>query len=121
MQASSKSVVDILSATRNLLSDPKAWIKGAYANRDDAWITGAPAWANPNAHCWCLSGAAQRSGAKLLPKQDEPDAFGFIERAIGEGALIPEFNDDPSTTHADVLAVLDRAIELAKAEEGKPA
>jgi hypothetical protein len=31
--------------------------------------------------------------------------------------LVGEFNDDPTTTHADVLALFDRAI--AKAEEAR--
>ena len=30
---------------------------------------------------------------------------------------VPDFNDSPRTTHADVMAMFDRAIEAAKAQE----
>jgi hypothetical protein len=37
------------------------------------------------------------------------------------GGIVPGFNDDPRTTHADVLALFDRAISARRAELAKEA
>lgn len=52
---------------------------------------------------------AWRALADALPDQWEP------QRLYGPGYVVGEFNDDPATTHADVLALFDRAIAFAKA------
>lgn len=118
MQDSSKSVVDILSATRNLLSDPGHWTKNAFAR--DAYGVRLHNGYDDEATCWCAAGAAEHfvgpgdAGWRLANRVIEimRDALpSEWRRSLGR------FNDDPSTTHADILAVLDRAIELAKAEE----
>lgn len=44
-------------------------------------------------------------------------ALGFICHARDGAAHIVEWNDTPSRTQADVIALYDRAIELAVAEE----
>lgn len=63
--------------------------------------------------CWCPIGAICR-----VAKRDESgrfDATCNLNTAVGRP--IADFNDDPATTHAMVLAAFDRAIEKASVKE----
>ena len=95
-----------LIAMRELLSDPKRWTKGANARNAAGQSTCA---GNSDAKCWCLAGAAIRTGnyegCMRAIKKLTPD-----DRHL-DGAVL--FNDDPTTTHSDILRVLDAAIEGA--------
>lgn len=123
------STTQQLLEIRELLSVPERWFKGSYAG---VTIDGVKISINEaisegkleqehcfqsyhsKADCWCLLGANT--------KVHDPE-IGFsnwgtmLKRAIydlSNHRMIHEFNDDPLTTHADVLRVLDRAIELSK-------
>ncbi|MEL6388391.1 MAG: hypothetical protein AAFR00_13655 [Pseudomonadota bacterium] len=41
----------------------------------------------------------------------------LVQALPGELASVVSFNDDPDTTHADILALFDRAIAAAEAEQ----
>lgn len=110
-------LLDDLKAVRELLSVPERWTKGEHARTN----TGCPVPINSRrAKCWCLEGATARAvksderfnntwGCLLdMFRQDHPDA-----KIIGG---IIEWNDADDRTHADVLALLDKAIA---AEERK--
>lgn len=117
MQETTKSVdaIAILSGMRNLLADEKCWTKGAPA-RD---AQGLPALSASNESvCWCLMGASNRARSDLgLGVLCDQLAIDALDLALGGGpGVVPSFNDHPDTTHADILAVIDRAIELAKQE-----
>ena len=117
------SVLETLIKVRELLSNKDHWTKGYYS-KDSHGIRIRPH--EPSACTFCMFGAIY----KVCP--DRPfSAVGFkdpfvievhdrIEKVIGElypnfrEASVARFNDDPETTHADVLRVLDRAIELEK-------
>jgi hypothetical protein len=104
-------LVGQLRAVRELLEDERAWIQGtaavdAYGNEVEG--------SDPNAVRRCLSGAC-----------DAVDGYGklsFLARVLGEHpdfashdfASIHAFNDDKDTTHADVLRLIDVAIEQAE-------
>lgn len=47
------------------------------------------------------------------------DAAELLENACGAGACVPDFNDRATTTHADVLALFDRAIAARRAALSK--
>ncbi len=101
----SEDEVKTLRKIRSVLSDPQKWTKRAFARLP----TGDPtSWDNNNACCWCLEGAILRScrsgGINPIPVYEELHSF-LPFRAIAN------FNDDDSTTHADVLNLLDRTIE----------
>lgn len=101
------------------LTPPEAWTKGSYART---------AAGNPighycaNATCFCMMGAtyhATPADAGDVGIDLEMQSVGFISAAIRElfpirtpYGHIPRFNDDPDTTHEDVLRVLCRAREL---------
>jgi hypothetical protein len=103
------TTLQILTAARELLSDEARWTKAYLAKT----LSERPC--DPRAYlavCWCAMGAIDRAA-----KRNTSGAFEAgltIESVIYKP--IAAFNDDPATTHADVLKAFDRAIEKAKSE-----
>lgn len=101
----SMKTIEKLRLVRTFLSDEKNWIKGAF-RKDGA--------------C-CLSGALRDKTPQDQPYDDVLtvvyEAYAQLSEEMTHeppyvhGLLIC-FNDDPKTTHADVLGLLDRAIGL---------
>jgi hypothetical protein len=89
------SVKENLIAARALIDTPEKWIKGTFSNDNG---------------CFCALGAVDK--ALGLPMGDDG---GKTEQALYE-ALPPfvsgvaDFNDAPTTFHADIMALFDRAI-----------
>ena len=99
-------LLDDLKAVRDLLSVPERWTKGAHA-RDLVGHTVPPA--GVVAVCWCLDGAA----LKLAGGDMHTPRYRNIERALTaaiDGGNYSVWNDAPRRIHADVLALLDKAI-----------
>lgn len=95
----------ILTQARELISDPKRWTKGYFAKT----ALGAPCGSlSDRAICWCISGAIN----KVSEFKNHQVAYDRLRLVVGP--LITQFNDDPKTTHADVIAAFDRAIEHSK-------
>lgn len=99
------SVKENLIAAKALIDTPEKWGKG----RDSFPLTRLG-----GAKCLCAHGA-------LFEAMGGEWASGSIEairklRASlpSEWRYTPEFNDDPATTHADIMALYDRAIEAAE-------
>jgi hypothetical protein len=122
-----QQLIDDLTAVRELLSDPARWTRRAYAKDANG---GTFLQANdPEAVCWCLAGACHKvtGAASLIQALDNPRTSRLKDAVRDEIAVsdvgcdpmalssIAAFNDDSDVTHADVLAVLDRAIEKARA------
>lgn len=66
---------------------------------------------------YCMLGAIDKAG---FERGGLVEILKIIGRAMGpkhQGVSIPEFNDAPVRTKAEVLEVMDDAIELAKQEE----
>lgn len=101
----------ILKAARELLSDPAKWTKGAGARDADGNPVGDR---YRGAICWCLDGALRRHRFKFDPSGEDYTralrALGKIARSRSNHTGIVAFNDNPKTTHADVLSLLDEAI-----------
>lgn len=90
-----------LTATRALIADPSHWGKVHYREGER----------------YCVSGAARQVGMSMASKRllslEVPATF----RADPVWRKwVPQFNDHPTTTHADVLALFDRAIAARRAE-----
>lgn len=98
----SKSARENLIAAKALIIDPDNWGQG------------------PDRDCYCVLDAvdavkgsygdleeANRLG-EFLPPDYEPDASNWNHP-------VAQFNDEPTTTHADVIALLDRAIAAQEA------
>jgi hypothetical protein len=110
--------LEVLIAARSLISDPARWTRDAYARtaggceiRDS----------HPDAASWCASGAIWRTvtGAVedgLFAWSEERShaihaAHALLSKAAGQRG-IKDTNDNG--THAEVLAMFDRAIQLAR-------
>lgn len=109
----------IIEGALALLAKPENWITHQYSSKDDT--------------CFCLDGALRAATCRLdsqpLHNDDTP---GYLRRPSGnanwvyedtkhlirvvlEGEDIWAFNDNPLTTHADILRVLNKAKERLSA------
>lgn len=112
---------DILQKARELISKPEAWTKGSFAR--DAEGRTVRDINDDRATCWCLLGAVSKSTRDLsMGNQEYRDARFCLRCAVGARCGLGDadsplttasFNDDPHTTHADILAVFDDAIVRA--------
>ena len=110
------NALQVLQAARERISRPEHWCKHHMATCLKGEYRGV---LSDHACRWCLSGAllyaseCEFMGSKM---QARMDARRIIERLLmseGIGGII-QFNDDRKTRHSDVLAVLDKAIEIAR-------
>ncbi|HAK63408.1 MAG TPA: hypothetical protein DCO82_09245 [Alphaproteobacteria bacterium] len=110
---SERTVVETLLKARALLAEGK-WCKGSYAvDRDgvECDVRG------PSAVAWCALGAIWKFEPDLSRQVDVEEYLKMvIPRAQRIFLGVPILNDAPETTLADVLALYDRAIEMAERE-----
>lgn len=108
----------MVSGARRLIVD--GWCQGAHA-RDEAGSE-VPSWSE-EARSWSLLGALLASWHRQDATADEnvvahladAHALGKATEVLGEvvgTASLDHWNDDASRTQADVVAALDRALEL---------
>ena len=99
--ASDPSVRALFARVARRLERPEAWTKGAYARDCDG---------KPASHvfgetdvCWCLAGAIdrERPGSGLRAAE----AYAPVLERLG-GQDIGRWNDHPSRSHAEVLALV---------------
>ena len=107
------TITDNLKAVRELLSVPERWTKKADARDDMGRVV---FFDSDDAASWCLVGAVEHQCHRLRRPR-----FALLNALKRRGGIYPlmtlqEFNDAETTTHADVLALLDEAI----AQEGAP-
>lgn len=111
------AALKILRDVRDLLTDPAHWTQKEWARNADG---GARLADEPSAVCWCLGGAFWKcTGDEGFAESEEPwhdDVRAAWDRLVividGEHAgSVYKFNDE--STHAEVLDLLDRAIEEA--------
>lgn len=116
----SKTLLQILTEARELVS--RGWMQGHYYD--------------PETHCYCATGAIMRAVGYLLPVGiPSPDCMlrredmliaiervEQVEQAISAARFpmlgylsLAIWNDQPTTTQADVVALFDRAIAGAQA------
>ena len=95
----------------------RGWTQGATA-RVEAWgLVVVPQ--SPQATCWCAVGALE-SATRYL--SDAGDALMALRKVLPRGKWgrdVSHFNDAPSTTQADVLALFDRAIAAEEARAAR--
>jgi len=108
-------VLATLRGARALIAHPDNWIKGAEARDSESNDVEAE---SESATCFCTVGALHRAMV-VAGKGDNVELYmeaqgQLIRHRLESGGLV-FFNDDPTTTHADVLDMFDRAIaELEK-------
>ncbi len=116
---STTEVHDVLLAARALIAEPEHWCKGVEA-RDERGVEVAPT--DPDAYEWCVIGALDAANG-VVPNVTWDgwdrycDAFSVLaDLAQTRFQSLSDFNDAPSTTHTDILALFDKAIEAMRAD-----
>ncbi len=99
------TTLEALKAARELISDPAKWTQGVLA-RDGEGAAVSPRSAE--AVCWCAAGSLH----KVLPARTKPESFDAIYSSLEAISPNPVFYND-THTHAEVMAMVDRAIEIA--------
>jgi hypothetical protein len=91
------SVVENLKAAKALIDTPEKWGKDSFCSNGKR----------------CAFGALIGVGAFKAPE------IRALELAHPEGTFgaVASFNDAPDTTHADIMALFDRAIAAEEAKE----
>jgi hypothetical protein len=113
-----RSMVEILKAARERVAPDGAWTQGVFARNEQG--ESVQSW-SADAVCWCIRGACEAEGRDYLIRPEE-----WFEDALPDGVALAAsdaefepvafFNDAETTSHVDVLAVFDRAIQLAEQE-----
>lgn len=103
-----QTTAETLRKAKALISDPENW------NKDGEWYRGK----DPESDCMCAYGAIMRVTGKFTewPSKEyytQPMEAASLELFNDE---VIEVNDHPDTTHDDIMALFDRAIELAEVE-----
>ncbi len=111
---------EVLVKAKELIQDPKHWIQGTFAR--DSEGRGVAVYV-PEAVCFCSLGAMRRASLNYPIPEPVLKAFvaGIYEvplEEVGHNVYmmkdgITSFNDKPGRTHARVLEVFDKAIEIA--------
>ncbi len=100
---------EILIAARKKIERPECWTKGALARNaaGTELIIG-----RESAVCWCAFGAteAANAGNNDHEASDAERSADNALRSLVPNRDVPSFNDAATTTHADILALFDRAI-----------
>jgi hypothetical protein len=97
------NTVDVLRGAKALLSDPDRWSRGPTSAQDAKGLPVSPMYVG--AVRWCALGALEQVGGT-------GDAFVHAHSVMCRtiNGVVPTWNDDPNTTHADLIDAFDRAI-----------
>lgn len=96
------SVKENLIAARALIDTPEKWGKGKY---------------EVSSGCYCAMGALGMAGHGDVIMFTDEEASALRAGMPSGYFSITRFNDRPNTTHADILALFDRAIAACTAEQ----
>ena len=97
------STIAVLNRARMLIADERHWCRGAFAR---SWAN-IPMWPHSFfARRFCAVGALKRAaGELLLPTQNA-----YLALEAQAGRRVEGWNDEPTRTHSEVLALFDAAI-----------
>ncbi|MFM7009062.1 MAG: hypothetical protein ACKO0Z_06965 [Betaproteobacteria bacterium] len=102
--------VEILKRAREIIAAPGAWTKGKDAINEKGEGVNPK---SPNACAFCSYGAVLRE----VPLGEHFRVIDILREALPKGyEMISLYNDHSITSHDDVLALFDRAIEISKAK-----
>lgn len=103
------NITDILVKAKALIDTPEKWIKGSNAEDGNGVVVSLE---DKRAVCFCTVGAVLRVSEDIGVECAALDLlYSFVK---GEYDDIPEWNDTYNRTHAEVMAVFDKAIEISK-------
>lgn len=98
-----EAAVAVLARARELIADERDWCKRAFAV---AWLDIPVSTGSRYARRFCALGAIKRAARELRLPADAAQAA--LERQTGDSA--PDWNDDKTRTHSEVVAAFDSAI-----------
>lgn len=111
----SKETTDILRRARALIDTPEKWTKDVLARDADGNQCDAR---STDAKCYCIEGALLAACHELgMVFSTVMPFYRAIRLATPISRSVPDFNDREETTHADVLAIFDRAIATEDAND----
>lgn len=105
-----RSAVRTLTEARETISDPVRWTQRAEARDKRERTAKVDA---PHATKWSITGAVERQSKEPWFNHK---AYSYIYKAL-EGVMPFRFNDHYKNKHSDMMAMFDRAIELAKEDD----
>lgn len=113
-------ILNLLKEARETISKPENWVQGSFACDDEGALVDPR---SKKARCFCAMGALQKHTLSQYPQLEI--AFAAARRlikALPDGwHFVTEYNDATTTTHEEVLALFDRAIDQQELEiEGRP-
>lgn len=108
-------VSELLTNARAIIATPDKWHKGSYACNSDGE---ARLSSEDDAVRFCVLGAMDKAAGIDDNEDSMPrsKAVNLLIDYIGDNH-VASFNDSPSTTHADVMAMFDNAIARARKME----
>ena len=112
-----KFTLEVLEGMRSLLTYPANWTQCVEATDCNGNSVRA---ADRNARNWCLIGACMKVERSLntraLTTIKATSAYEYWKAVVYTGyePSLVDFNDSPTTTHADIMAILDEAIANAR-------
>lgn len=96
------SLIENLKAAKALIGTPEKWGKGL-----DCYF------AKPGCRMCAHEALRQVEGDHSTMYRDRKALAAALPEAW-QGYEVPEYNDHPDTTHADIMALFDRAITAAE-------
>ena len=102
--------IELLTDARSRICNRKSWVQGHFKSGDRHCLVAALslACASPS---FQLPNGTEKRLARLIAKQIPPDApFMTRCRLLPARERLMSLNDDPYTTHDDVMALFDRTI-----------
>ena len=92
---------DDLIAAKKLIEDPKAWVKDQ----------------GDRVTCWCaMTACGSIAPDDIYARNAMWDAL--RKQAPARFDYVADYNDHRSTTHADIMALFDRAIDAIQSKDG---
>lgn len=105
------NIMEALKATKAVIDTPEKWTQVAFARNASGEAVSA---FDSSAVCYCLRGALTKATAGMGDNREARAAIVWAIKGLNyHYSIIYVFNDHPDTTHAMVMAVLDKAIETA--------
>ena len=99
--------INVLAATRRFLEYEDRWMKGEYARKLDGNHCSP---LDNDAVQWCAIGAVIHTAGSY---KDANSAIHWLIKQVEKDITVTQWQDQPETTHQDVLDLLDRAIDQA--------
>ena len=102
--------IELLTDARSRISDRTTWVQGRFQDGDRHCLVAALSLACASLS-FQLPNRTEKRLARLIAKQIPPDApFMTRCRLTPARQRLMSLNDDPRTTHEDVIGLFDRTI-----------